>query len=83
MPRIVILGALFTSLCAGCLPPRLLASRDVAHIIAEDDTVIGYCRAKDGHVEKCRVVVREGDVCAPGEILKVMEARDGAGQTDL
>lgn len=74
MRRTAILGALFTSLCAGCLPPRLLASRDVPHLVAEETTVIGWCRAKDGHVEKCRIELFPGDVVAPQELIK-FEAR--------
>lgn len=75
MTRIAILGVLFTSLCAGCLPPRLIASREVAHVIAERDTVIGWCRAKDGHVEKCKVELLPGDVIAPQEILRAPETQ--------
>lgn len=73
MPRIASLLGMFTILCAGCLPPRLLASREVAHVIAERNTVIGWCRAKDGHVEKCRVEVLPGDVVAPQELLRRVE----------
>lgn len=68
------------TLCAGCLPPRLLASRDIPHLVAEETQVIGWCRNKEGKVEKCRIEVLPGDVIAPQEILKV-EAR--APGTDL
>jgi hypothetical protein len=57
------------TLCAGCLPPRLLASRDLPHIVADRTTVIGWCRNKEGKVEKCRVQVIPGDVVAPQELL--------------
>ena len=53
----------------GCLPPRLLASRDLPHIIAKEATVVGWCRNKAGNVEKCRVIIVPGDVCAPQELL--------------
>ena len=53
----------------GCLPPRLLATRDPPHIVAEKATVVGWCRNKVGNVEKCRVEVIPGDVVAPQELL--------------
>lgn len=61
----------FAMLCGGCLPPRLLASREIPHSVAEGATVIGWCRNAEGKVEKCRVEVIPGDVIAPQEILRV------------
>lgn len=57
-------------LSSGCLPPRLLASRDIPHIVAEEGEVIGWCRRSDGKVEKCRVEVLPGDIIAPQELIR-------------
>ena len=67
--RSLLVGCVIS--CAGCLPPRLLASRDVPHIVAEETTVVGWCRAKTGNVEKCKVELLPGDVVAPQEILRL------------
>ena len=58
-------------LSSGCLPPKLLASRDVPHLVAEETEVVGWCRRQDGKVEKCRIEVFPGDIIAPQELLRV------------
>lgn len=62
---------LFAISFAGCLPPRLLANRDRAHIAAEEAEVVAWCQSPSDEtkVEKCRVKVVPGDVIAPQEQL--------------
>lgn len=75
MRKIASLAAMCSIWCVGCLPPRLLASRDVPHIVAEEDTVVAWCRNKDGTVERCKVRLIPGDVVVAQELL----SRDNDG----